>query len=413
MKICYKAGTKFVATIKAVHSEGVYIEMPKGRGAGVIPSSYWGNVEKRKAAMAAIHPGDKMEVVVRKYIPLSVTLSLAPVTPCVKIKPRHSVDVHHKPQCKLAVPGTVFLVDVANLLGRIGPEDAANRLRTINDSLISLGHSVALFLEYRTFAWLRCNQESEEKVNALRQFVKSGGVSLVKDEADLAILQCARQIPGSICVTNDKFKDYEEQFGDIVGTSRVHSFSWVKIDDHLFLSIEGLASAIKIRSEVESGVSSEECASFDDSADLETRKIRPDAPAGNGAVLELGHLLLAKGDTKKAFECFEKVARKGDAEGYLAMANAYQTGEGVKKDGKKADKYAKLAVKLEKKKREDERRQERKWSMSREVTIPYRRTHMSLRKTTQIDLAFFGEVHNAISEYLGVNRSAGHRHRAA
>ena len=413
MKISYNAGSKFVATVKAVRSEGVYMKMPKGRGAGVVPSSCWGDGEERKAALAAINPGDRMQVVVVKYIPLSATLSLAPVADCTRSKSCKEKDIQCKPQFKPEAPGTVVLVDVANLLGRIGPEDAANRLRVINDSLVGLGYSVALFLESRTFTWLKCNQKSDEKVGALRQFVRSGGVSLVNGEADLAILQCARQIPDSICVTNDKFKDYKEQFGDIVGTSRVHGFSWVKIGGHLFLTIEGLASAIKIRLEVESAVSSEECGSFDDGADNGARNFRPDAPAGNGAVLELGRLLLEKGDTKKAFDCFEKVARKGDPEGYLAMANAYQMGEGVKKDGKKANKYAGLAEKLEKKMREDERRQARRWSMSRDGVISHRRAHMSIRKATRFRLAFFGEMHDTISKYQAVNHPLCQRHCAA
>ena len=390
--IKFKVGAKFVATVKAVHEAGVNIVMPGGKGSGVILPTCWGEGARRRAALAAIKPGDKFPVTVVKFHPQAMTLLLA-LDGCnkkvksgcntksktggnAKAKREKSVianpkpvGIQRKPDYTLIAPGTTLLVDGANLIGKCGADDSVNILRTIRAEIESRGYKATLFLDYRTYSWLKHNQETEEKRSALGQFVEKGGVSLVNGEADLVILQCARQISETICISDDGFLDYHNVFGDIVGTSRVRRFTWTDIGGRRFLSIDGFADAIEIRQEEEAEVSAEKGAA--------TRHLRPDAPRGRDAVLALGDALLAKGKAKRAFACFGRAVRKGSAEGYRAMARAYEAGDGVEKDAKKAAKFSKLAVKVERKARDCRRRLARKYAMVRDGAFAVMHDHMS------------------------------------
>ena len=220
--VTFKVGAKFTATVKAVHDSGVNIVMPDGKGAGVILPKCWGEGARRRAALAAIKPGDELLVTVVKFYPQSMTLLLALNGGKTKSKP---INIQRKPDYTLVALGTTLLVDGANIIGKLGVNDAMNILRTIRTEIESRGYKAIIFLEHRAYTWLKCNQGSDEKRSALVRFVEKGGVSLVNGEADLVILQCARQIPGSVCLSDDGFSDYRNVFGDIVGTSRVRRFT--------------------------------------------------------------------------------------------------------------------------------------------------------------------------------------------
>ena len=389
--IKFKVGAKFVVTVKAVHESGVNIVMPDGKGSGVILPTCWGEGARRRAALAAIKPGDELPVTVVKFYPQTTTLLLAltggktkakqgkaakaKVVGNAKVKREKSVianpkpvGIQRKPDYTLIAPGTTLLVDGANLIGKCGADDSVNILRTVRAEIESRGYKTTLFLDYRTYSWLKHNQETEEKRSALVQFVEKGGVSLVNGEADLVILQCARQISETICISDDGFLDYHNVFGDIVGTPRVRRFTWTDIGGRHFLSIDGFADAIEIRQEEEAEVPVEKAAE---------RHLRPNAPQGNDAVLALGGTLLAKGKAKRAFACFGRAVRKGSAEGYRAMAQAYEAGDGVEKDAKKAAKFSKLAVKMERKARDCRRRLARKYAMVRDGAFAVMHDHMS------------------------------------
>ena len=386
----FKVGAKFIATIKAVRDEGVNIVMPNGRGAGLISPRYFGEGTRRRAALAAIHPGDEMPVVVKKLYPQTMTLLLAPDADSescqnvgnVASKAHEQVGVQRKPDYELLPHGTTFLVDCANLLGDIGPEDATRRLRTIRDSLVSFGHSAAFFLEHRACTWLKCNQESEAKAEAFTRFVAEAGVSLVQGEVDLAILQCTRQIPGSVCLSNDGFADYRNVFGDLVGTSRIRSFSWATIADSLFLSIDGLADAIVIKPEERTDTSAETSIAQKGIAtggtsdtpevvdetedkpavaeveqpvesinDIKTPHRRPDAPANHEAILALGNEMLTKGNEKKGVACFAK-AGEDNPLAWAELAWMYHDGTGVKADKSRARRFFRKAREMAAKKRQ-------------------------------------------------------------
>ena len=412
-KVTFKVGAKFTATVKAVHEAGVNIVMPNGKGSGVILPKCWGDGARRQMALAAIKPGDELPVTVVKFYPQTMTLLLAlnsgKVTAkaavhakakqwkavAVKQKP---VNIQRKPDYTLIAPGTTFLVDGANVIGKLGAADSVNILRTIRAELESRGFKAVVFLEHRAYTWLKRNQESEEKLLAFVQFVEKGCVSLVNGESDLVILQCARQIPDAVCISDDGFVDYGNVFGDIVGTPRVRRFTWTEIAGRRFLSIDGLADAIEIRQEmapettVEKVEEAEESVEKMEEAEVpvekseKTRHLRPDAPCGRDAVLALGSAMLAKGDAKKAFDCFGRAVRKGSSDGFRAMARAYETGDGVEKDAKKAVKFSKLAVKMERKARDCQRRLARKYAMVRDGAFAVTHDHMSANDITACSL---------------------------
>jgi hypothetical protein len=272
-------------------------------------------------------------------------------------------------------------VDCANLLGKVGHEDAARKLHTVRDALAACGHIGALFLEHRAYTWFMHHQDSEVKAEAFKRFVADANVSLVQGESDLAMLQCARQIPGSVCVSDDGFADYRNVFGDIVGTSRVRSFSWAKINNNLYLSIEGLADAIVIRqegsadpmvepSDVPKGVTEAPSPDVPEDADMaDTLAVtdvtyppeptegdtatcrRPDAPSSHEDLLSLGATMLAKGAEKKAIVCFAKAAKK-DPHVWAELAWMYHDGNGVKADKSKARRFFRKAREMAAKKRQ-------------------------------------------------------------
>ena len=389
--VTFKVGAKFTATVKAVHESGVNIVMPDSKGSGVILPTCWGEGVRRRAALAAIKPGDEFPVTVVKFYPQAMTLLLALNGDKTKAKQGNATKakvvgkakaklekaaianpkparIQRKPDYTLIAPGTTLLVDGANIIGKLGADDSVKILRTVWAEFESRGYKATLFLDYRTYTWLKCNLKSEEKRSALVQLVKKGGVSLVNGEADLVILQCARRIPGAVCLSDDGFWDYRNVFGDIVGTSRVRRFTWTEIGGCRLLSIDGLADVIEIRKEEREEVPVAKSA---------TRRPRPDAPGGRDAVLALGNSMLAKGDAKKAFDCFERVVHKGSADGYYAMARAYEVGDGVEKNARKAAKFSKLAVRMERKTRDRQRRLARKYAMVRDGAFAVMHDHMS------------------------------------
>lgn len=416
-KVTFKVGARFTATVKAVHESGVNIVMPDDKGTGVILPKCWGDGARRQTALAAIKPGDEFPVTVVKLYPQTATLLLALDGSNAKAKFGYAAKgagnakakqrkaaianpkpagIQRKPDYTLIAPGTTLLVDGANLIGKRGADDSVNILRTVRAKIESRGYKVALFLDYRTYSWLKHNQESEEKLSALVQFVEKGGVSLVNGEADLVILQCARQIPETICISDDGFLDYHSAFGDIVGTPRVRRFTWIEIGGRRLLSIDGFADAIEISQEMSLEVPAEKRAAV--------RHLRPDAPCGHDVVLARGSTMLAKGDAKKAFDCFDLAVRKGVPDGFRAMARAYETGDGVEKDAKKAAKFSKLAVKMERKARDCQRRLARKFAMVRDGAFAVTHNHMSANDIVACSLLARRRLENDIHAHRRAKR---------
>lgn len=385
----FKVGDRLVARVRKVCAEGVYLNVDGAADAMMSPKRF-GIGARRNAMLGRIRVGSTMEATVRKYHEKTRQLVLDPTLASV----RSLTAVQRKPSYELLAQGTTFLVDGANLVGAIGPENVAHAFAVIRGDLEKRGYKAVIFLEHRCYVWCLSNQSSEERKEALRSLVRSGGVSLVEDEADCTILQCARSIPSSVCLTNDSFADYREVFGDLVGTSRVRRFSTVKLADKTLISVTGLGMAIEIpvlKDEPLVAVAPMPVAA-------KTEKPRPNAVTGHAARLALGHSLLNRGEVKRAFRCFDTLVRKNDPDGYRALANAYANGEGVDPDGKRAKKYEKLARRLATRNRELARREARtcallhrsEWSPS---------LHLSARRLEAQRLSVFGERHKANRAY--------------
>lgn len=263
-------------------------------------------------------------------------------------------------------PGTTVLVDVANLIGALGPEGAAAKLEMVRESLKRMGYPTILFWEQRGYFWCLCHQgegSAESDKAALKRLIRGGGVSMVDGEADLAMLQVCRAIPGSVCVSRDRFDDYKGVFGDIVGNGRVRAFSWAEAVGTIFLSIEGLAEAIVIRV-AKGGEEGAPQGGGEPASAAETEETAEEIGAagemiGAAGLVAQGRALLEKGEAEKGLRCFGRLVRKGDPEGYRAMADAYGEGRGVEPDEKKAVRYAKLARRQEKRRREEAMRRKR------------------------------------------------------
>ena len=157
-----------------------------------------------------------------------------------------------KPEHDLLPSGTFFLIDTANLLGYTGPLHAARTLESVSAGLTAQGYRAVFFLEYRSYVWVRCNQDSAIDVCGIDAFVKRADFVMVdeddgsgKSEADSVILQVAEALPESVCLTKDKFKDYAGIHPEIV-PERVMGFTVVKLDGRMLIAVNGLKSAISI-----------------------------------------------------------------------------------------------------------------------------------------------------------------------
>ena len=76
-----------------------------------------------------------------------------------------------KPEHDLLQSGTFFLIDTANLLGYTGPLHAARTLESVSAGLTAQGYRAVFFLEYRSYVWVRCNQDSAIDVCGIDAFV--------------------------------------------------------------------------------------------------------------------------------------------------------------------------------------------------------------------------------------------------
>jgi len=303
------------------------------------------------------------------------------------------VPVNRKPTYRPVARGTTFLVDTANLIGAIGPEQAALRLGNLERMMTACGHAVVFFWEHAAYTWTKAQQATEAEKQALKAFVARENVSLISGESDLAILQAAEVTPNSICLTRDRLNDYAETYPKIVGSSRHHAFSVVKVAGMVTLSVFGLKNAIvlsKVAPRTKSGsvrvvrakreavapvrhievqpksvtpvvsVESSEGLSTPEDASVTGKKTvtRHFAPARRAGLYGCVDARLAVGDGAKALELLAQIART-DPTAYEEMARISREGDGVVADARAAKRYARLAKKDAKAARLLARRQKR------------------------------------------------------
>lgn len=396
----FKRGESYCATVTAVHEQGVNVQTPYGKGGAQISTKCWGDGVARAEALAALKPGDTLDVVVKAYDTRSRTISLvlanrtdllgpAPVASyrkqakshrvAQKPTPAHTVpNTARKPDYKPLAKGTTLFVDTANLIGSIGPEHAAARLMSLRQALASAGYPVVFYWECRAFTWTKAQQATEAEKRALKAFVAREDVSLVVREADLDIIQAVQATPNSVCLTRDHYNDYAETYPEIVGSPRHRSFSSAKIDGVVVLTVFGLKEAIKLQDTLPDGpkpVASTAVAKpqvtktvptaasvvvpeMDDAmawGELPERAFGPDRRAGLYGCVD-GRLAAGDGDT--ALKLLAKIART-DPAAYEEMSRIYNEGDGLPADARQAKRYARLAKKEQKVARQLARRQKR------------------------------------------------------
>lgn len=413
MKISYNTGSKFVATVKAVRSEGVYIKMHAG-GSGLISSKCWGSGMEMARALAMIKPGDKVPVVVKSYNRACRVLSLLldgglirldshapreakgfrrfarrPVV--VKKEAAHPAKAAYRP-----IPaGSTLLLDIANLLGAIGPADAARNLGIIASSLEQRGFVVALFLERRTWGWGMHNQESEQQVAAWREFLHDSRLSLVDGESDLAMLQVASVVGNAYVCTRDHLADYAETYPEIVKERR-RSFSVTNLGGRTIFAIEGLVDAIAIDPEDSkpeakaTPTQSERMAEESDDATLvPCEKAEPTGQADVHAT----HARIAN-----PVRYLGRMAEK-DHCAYRALARHFSG-----TDTWLERKYLRLAAAAERRGRETRIRDERRYKAARRGVRPM--GHFSRQRRYAIGIAEFARVHDDIASRLAASRQS-------
>lgn len=218
--------------------------------------------------------------------------------------------INRKPERKLLPMGTCFLIDAANLLGWTGPQHAARTLEAMFSGLVSQGYKALFFMEYRSYVWIRSRQGSHVDVALFDAFVDRDEFTLIeedvwgeKTEADDRILQVAESLPGSVCLTKDRFDDYDGIHQDIVRSGRVLDFTVVKYEDRMFIAASGLCRAVVING-----------------SDLKTLFGKPtikqevDASSSNLAGIEdsscSAHVLVDDGCSRRSMRCAARTAMK-------------------------------------------------------------------------------------------------------
>ena len=417
----YIAGQRITATIRTIHEEGVYVRLP-ARWNGVVSPKCWGDKEARKKALAALRSGEKLRVVVKSVDIHSRCLSL-----CLDTKASEKSAIERQGRCSDAKggnpcravafelnrkscfeemkAGSVLLVDTANLLSELGPEDAARKLSVVRDEIERRGYRVLFFLERRALGWCLYSQSSEKLVSEMKEFTSDARVSLVDGESDLAMLQVAAALPNSYCCTRDHFADYADTFGEIVG-SRRRSFSSIGFDGRVLLSFEGMRDAIVIESRAahetcnlpypvtEEG----ECVAqgrdeilCDDKKEASS-DIASDSVCENSLRRSFAQGLVARGEVDRAVRYLEKVAGK-DPNAYYDLADIF-----AERDSKAVRKYIRLAEDAERRSRKTDIRNRRRLRSARRMNVAV--DHLSRQKRKAIGFAEFARVHDEIMGYL-------------
>ena len=429
-------GRTLRATVKAVHNEGVIVKMPEGRGSGVISPRCWGEGSTRAKALAALRPGDDLDVVVRLYDAPNRMLSLVLVgyehlipTPkafCQASRSAHGAACPRKPEFVPIQAGTTFLWDASNLLGAVGAENVARTFWTISETMSVRGYKAMFFIEQRALTWAMHNQRTKAEAAELDAFIRRGDVVVVGDggngaeEADCAILQMAEALPGSVCVTRDRYGDYAHTYPGIVGTSRIRSFSVAKVGGKTMILVSGITRAIVVENvQMQAGV-----ASSAPSAPATAPTVTPvvpqtvvpvavqvaETPAETGksvccsGLFAVADECVRRGDAQGAVRIYEKVAKR-DPAAYRALAEMYRAGKAVAADGKKAARYERLARKVEKSRRERSLRERR---LRAEVIRSGRHVadHFAAKRRKALGLAIFRDTREMISEYRSAKRTA-------
>lgn len=299
---------------------------------------------------------------------------------------RRGTDGPRKIDYSLLKKGTTLLVDTANMVGKLGPEHAADRLMAIATALNERGYRTCFYWERRSFDWARRKQADAKEAAALRSFVCRKDVSLVGEESDVAMLQAARTIADSVIVTQDRLRDYAAVYPDIVATARHRAYSLATVGGRTLLTIYGLQEAIEIPMKAEAPVSEKPTAGSgpavvdeavvdgpceQDEDAVRCRAERPVCVPGRQGLLGVADACLARGDSQRAFALIGQVARRQPVF-YREIADAFANGRGVPPDAWMASHYDRLADLREKAQVELRRRNQRRAAEQRRELMALR-----------------------------------------
>lgn len=341
----------FVATVKLVRPEGVYIEKQRG-WAGSISPKCWGKGEERIREMANIHPGDRLavKVVSRHYNNKSMSLVLAS-------KAKRRIASALLPKCDKAkkaefapLPdGTYFLVDLSNMFGELEGKRCGEWIRAIESGLSDAGYGVRFFVEQRALAWAIHQQGSHQEAHDLKQLCGHKDlVTVIKgqdSEADLAILQAASVTPNSVCVSCDRYQDYKKMYPDIVQPSRLKTFSFSSINDKEVLSIMGVRNPIVLPLD-DGGCFQSQIELERDYAAEDTPAVDSIATTNDEAIFKAPFTSISK---DASIRLSKQLARKAP-EGFFALADIYADGDDAER--KLSVKYERLGHEMERRQRE-------------------------------------------------------------
>lgn len=318
----YTTGERFMATVKAVRPEGVYIDRTGG-GSGIISTACWGSGRARVEALSKIQPGDQFEVEVVSWYPLTKTLSL--VLPGMSDCVRAQRPIAHsaKPQFAPIPVGSTLLIDFSNLLGGFKSEGnpaswALPLLESVETQLTAAGYGVHFFMEERTFTWISANlPDPADKKFFQKRCSRKDSVTVVcgkNTEADHPILQTAAMLPDAVCVSRDHFRDYAAAFSGIVGSERIRPFTVMRIAGHTLLSIDGIKNAVLVRrqanhaSEAKTGTNMPQ---------------KPEAPVTNESTAETIPVPQQTFRNRETEIRLLSMAARKDPSKYLALADLY------------------------------------------------------------------------------------------
>lgn len=348
-----KTGEKFLATVKLVRPEGIYFEK-RGNWSGCIAASFFGKGATREAALAKIHPGDTCKVEILAVHPgnRSLEFTLAKGGKKDGQPPR-------KPVFAPCPEGTTFLFDLSNFLGAVAGRRGADWVDAIEKSLTASGYSVLFFVERRCLAWARHQQVTELDVDRLLTLEKrSDRVSVIfgRGEADLAMLQVADAVPGSVCISRDSFRDYGAAFPAIVGSDRVKSFTLANVAGKRVLSIDGVRDPISLEDpEPTPAVAEAETVGTEPAKPaVSTNQDSASADHADSAAVDEGVFGCAVAwrprRRRGAATHFYAKSARNDPDLFYALADQYAAG--TAEERKLAAKYEKLAFQKEKRLRE-------------------------------------------------------------
>lgn len=345
--------TTFIATIKLVRPEGVYIEK-QGEWSGSISPKCWGKGEERTRAMANIRPGDKLAVkVVSRHFEnkiMSLVLASQDKERRASVTKPKSVKVKSEKAEFVPLPaGTCLLIDLSNMFGELEGKRCGEWIRAIESGLSADGYGVRFFIEQRSLMWAIHKQGNRQEAHELRRLCERTDLVTVingrDSEADLAILQVASVTPNSVCVSCDRYKDYEKVYPDIVRPSRLKTFSISSVNGKEVLSIMGLRNPIVLPLE-DGGRSQSKVELEHDYASEDIHAVDSNATTNDGEIFKTPFTGISK---DASIRLGTRLARKAP-EGFFALADIYADGDAAER--KLSAKYDHLGYELKRRQRE-------------------------------------------------------------